>query len=76
MRLREGDGHSSAEVTDASGTLWLRLLEEMGTVQLRSLMRLGRFGAAAGGDGHSSAEVTDASGTLWCGCWRRWAQFS
>ncbi len=54
----------------------MRLLEEMGTVQLRSLMRLGRFGAAAGGDGHSSAEVTDASGMLWCGCWRRWAQFS
>ncbi len=54
----------------------MRLREEMGTVQLRSLMRLGCFGAAAGGDGHSSAEVTDASGTLWCGCWRRWAQFS
>ncbi len=53
----------------------MRLLEEMGTVQLRSLMRLGRFGAAAGGDGHSSAEVTDASGRFGA-AWRRWAQFS
>ncbi len=25
-----GDGHSSAEVTDASGMLWCALLEEMG----------------------------------------------
>ncbi len=62
-----GDGHSSAEVTDASGTLGAAAGGD-GHSSAEVTDASGRFGAAAGGDGHSSAEVTEnrVAGMLWC----------